>query len=50
MNREAPIGIFDSGIGGLTVANAIQKNYQRKILFILEILNTYPMEKNPLMQ
>lgn len=25
MNKKAPIGIFDSGIGGLTVANAIQK-------------------------
>ena len=25
MNAESPIGIFDSGIGGLTVAHAINK-------------------------
>ena len=25
-NREAPIGVFDSGVGGLTVAREIMRN------------------------
>ena len=35
MNKKAPIGIFDSGIGGLTVANAIQKlmPYERIVYY-----------------
>ena len=44
--KNAPIGIFDSGIGGLTMANAIKKFYQMRILFISETQNIFLMEKN----
>ena len=43
--KEQPIGVFDSGIGGLTVAKAIRKCLPKEsILYILAIPNTYPME------
>ncbi len=29
-----PIGMFDSGVGGLTVYKEIKKSFQMKILFI----------------
>jgi len=35
MNNDAPIGVFDSGIGGLTVAAAIRRQLpNEKILYI----------------
>lgn len=34
---NAPIGVFDSGIGGLTVAKEIMRQIPGKVLFILEI-------------
>ena len=30
IDREAPIGVFDSGVGGLTVAREIMRNALRK--------------------
>ena len=46
MNSNLPIGIFDSGIGGLTVAREIIDLMPMKRLSILEILFTYHTEKN----
>jgi len=35
IDREAPIGVFDSGVGGLTVAREIMRNLpSEKILVI----------------
>ena len=35
IDREAPIGVFDSGVGGLTVAREIMRNLpSEKIVFL----------------
>ena len=48
MNREAPIGIFDSGIGGLTVANAIQKKLPKENIIYFGDTKHLPYgEKSP---
>lgn len=41
-----PIGMFDSGVGGLTVYKEIRKNFQMKILCIWEIQRVFRMEVN----
>ena len=33
LDREAPLGVFDSGIGGLTVAREIMRNLPSKIVY-----------------
>ena len=40
---NAPVGIFDSGVGGLTVAREIAR-FQMKVLFILGIQQEFLME------
>ena len=37
MNNENPIGIFDSGIGGVTVLKEILKILPNKIIFTIVI-------------
>lgn len=43
-NRPDPIGVFDSGIGGLTVFRALMEELPLRTLSILEILPGYLME------
>jgi hypothetical protein len=45
-SKNQPIGIFDSGIGGLTVASAISKLLPNEQLFILAIPLICLMAKN----
>ncbi len=47
MNKASSIGIFDSGIGGLTVVKKLKLIYPMKVLFILGILLVYLMVQNP---
>lgn len=36
IDREAPIGVFDSGVGGLTVAREIMRNLpSEKIVYLV---------------
>ena len=44
MNKSDRIGIFDSGIGGITVLKEIIKYCQMKTIFIIAILKTIHME------
>ena len=44
--RNAPIGVFDSGVGGLTVAREIMRNLPEEILYILVTQHVFPMEVN----
>lgn len=37
IDREAPIGVFDSGVGGLTVAREIMRIFLQKKSYILVI-------------
>lgn len=37
IDREAPIGVFDSGVGGLTVAREIMRNLPSEKSYILVI-------------
>ena len=51
LHKDAPIGVFDSGIGGLTVAREIMRNLPSekivmKRLFISAIRRGFPMEIN----
>lgn len=46
-DRDAPIGVFDSGVGGLTVAREIMRNLPSEKSYILEIQPEYPMEESP---
>ena len=39
-----PIGVFDSGIGGLTVVDALAKSCLMRQLFMLGIQQEYHME------
>ena len=43
MRKDAPIGVFDSGVGGLTVAREIIR-YRMNALYILEIRRDFRME------
>lgn len=47
IDRNAPVGVFDSGIGGLTVAREIMRNLHRKKSYISETQPEFPMEANP---
>lgn len=40
------IGIFDSGMGGITVLNEISKNIKMKIYIFLLIVKITPWRKN----
>ena len=40
LSNNRPIGIFDSGLGGLTVLKALEKSFQTNHLFTLVILHT----------
>ena len=39
IDREAPIGVFDSGVGGLTVAREIMRN----VIFLESQVMTIPI-------
>ncbi len=42
MNKKtAPVGVFDSGVGGLTVAERYQDNCRMRTLFILGIRRVF---------
>ena len=46
MDRNAPIGVFDSGIGGLTVAREIMRQMPQERIVYLEIRRAFHMEVN----
>ena len=46
-NRQAPIGVFDSGVGGLTVAREIMRNLPSERIVYLEIRQGCLTEVNP---
>jgi hypothetical protein len=48
-NREntAPVGVFDSGVGGLTVAREIMRQLPMENVVYLEIRQEFPMEASP---
>lgn len=46
IDRDAPIGVFDSGVGGLTVAREIMRNLPSEKMFILVIQQGFLMEVN----
>lgn len=43
---NAPIGIFDSGVGGLTVAKEIMRQLPGRVWYILAILPAYHTVRN----
>ena len=48
IDRNAPVGVFDSGIGGLTVAREIMRNLpSEKIVYFGDTQPEFPMEANP---
>lgn len=47
IDRNAPVGVFDSGIGGLTVAREIMRNLPSEKSYISETQPEFPMEANP---
>lgn len=47
IDRNAPVGVFDSGIGGLTVAREIMRNLPSEKLYISEIQPGFHMEVSP---
>ncbi len=42
--KTAPVGVFDSGVGGLTVAREISRQLPDEKLFILGILPAFHTE------
>lgn len=46
-DRNAPIGVFDSGVGGLTVAREIMRNLPMEKSYTSEIPPAFLMEANP---
>ena len=46
--KDAPIGVFDSGVGGLTVAREIMRNLPYEISEILPGFPTEANQKKPL--
>lgn len=48
MADNRPIGVFDSGIGGLTVLKQIWRSYQMKAQSILETTAEHLTETNPM--
>lgn len=47
IDRNAPIGVFDSGVGGLTVAREIMRNLPMEKSYTSETPPAFPMEANP---
>lgn len=45
--KKAPIGVFDSGVGGLTVVREITRQLPHEILYILVTLPAFHTEVNP---
>ena len=46
-DREAPVGVFDSGVGGLTVAREIMRNLPSEKIVYFGDTAEYPMEISP---
>lgn len=46
IDRDAPIGVFDSGVGGLTVAREIMRNLPSEKIVYLVIQQGFLMEVN----
>ncbi len=46
MPKDAPIGVFDSGVGGLTVAREIMRQIPNEKSYISAILPEFLMEAN----
>ena len=44
IDRDAPVGVFDSGVGGLTVAREIMRNLPSEKLYISVIRQGFLME------
>lgn len=44
IDRNAPVGVFDSGIGGLTVAREIMRQIPEERIVYLEIRHAFLME------
>lgn len=42
-HTPGPIGVFDSGYGGLTILDKIKKYYRNMIISIWEIMHVPPM-------
>ena len=47
MDRNSPIGVFDSGVGGLTVAREIMRQMPEERIIYLEIRPVCPTAANP---
>ena len=47
IDRDAPVGVFDSGIGGLTVAREIMRNLPSEKSYISGTPPVFHMEANP---
>lgn len=48
LNRDAPIGIFDSGVGGISIANAITKLLpNEEMIYVADSANAPYGEKSP---
>ena len=45
--RERPVGVFDSGVGGLTVVREIMRQIPMRKSYISEIRPGCHMEANP---
>ena len=41
-SNQSPIGVFDSGVGGLTVVRALMERLPNEILFILATRRVCP--------
>lgn len=46
-DREAPVGVFDSGVGGLTVAREIMRNLPSEKIVYFGDTARVPMGINP---
>ena len=45
---NAPIGVFDSGVGGLTVAREIMRQLpEESMIYFGDTARVYPMERSP---
>lgn len=47
IDRDAPVGVFDSGIGGLTVAREIMRNLPAEKIVYFGVLPEFHMAANP---
>ena len=46
MDRNAPVGVFDSGVGGMTVVREIIRQIPDERIVYFGILPEFPMEAN----